>query len=540
MNYGNQADRYTLFGALFGLCFPVGSIFFLYLIGEIGEAQSLIEIVRDAHKNLLLYVIDTAPLFLGMFARLAGVRQDRILKFSESLELQVREKTESLRLALEEAHRANRTIVHMAEHDSLTGLLNRRCFQRTLDGWIKYASRYKRKGALMFIDLDDFKHINDDHGHGTGDQYLVACARLLTSILRCTDTIARWGGDEFAAFLPETSGRDAHLVATKLTTAFSQASFTVNGQPFRLSASIGLAFVPEHSVSYTELINSADAAMYEAKKAGKNCWRVYTASESGAQPLQDHFQWGARIRRALDNDQFLLLYQPHFNLKENRTEGYEALLRMEDRTGQLIAPGEFLTSAERYGLSSAIDFMVVRKAAKRIVPLVQQDPTLWLSVNLSAQTLHDKQLLKQIESALAELPGNTGKLRFEISEATVLQNLSLAREVCAQLAALGCSVILDDFGHGSISFDLFGDLSLHMVKLHPSLIRSFLEEPARHEYVKTSTATLHKMGLKVAAKSIEDERLLAILNDIGLDYAQGFAIGKPLESIERAMNYYIE
>lgn len=539
MGYGNQANRYTLFGVLFGFCFPVGSILFLYLIGQLGEAQSLIEIVRDAHKNLLLYVIDTAPIFLGIFARLAGIRQDRILKFSESLEVQVREKTESLRLALDDAHRANRTIVHMAEHDSLTGLLNRRAFQKTLDNWIKYATRYKRKGTLMFIDLDDFKLINDAHGHGAGDKYLIACAGLLTSTLRCTDMLARWGGDEFAAFLPETTGRDANLVAHKLLNAFAQANFSVDDRPFRVSASIGLSFVPDHSGTYLELLTSADAAMYEAKKAGKNCWRLYAAAESEVQPNHDHLQWGARIRRALDNDQFMLLYQPHFNLRENRTDGYEALLRMEDRTGQLISPGEFLTSADRYSLSSAIDLMVIRKAIKRFTQLTEPERP-WVSINLSAQALHDKQFLAQIEAILGESPQRAGSLRFEISEMTASQNLSLVRQVCTRLSALGCYMILDDFGHGSISLELFGDLQLNMVKLHPSLIRDFLDQPTRHDYIKNLTATLHKLGLAVAAKSVEDERLLAILNNMDIDYAQGFAIGKPLESIEQAVCYYIE
>lgn len=536
----NEANKYTLFGILFGFCFPVGSILFLYSIGQLSDSHSLVEIVREAHRNnVLLYVIDSAPLFLGLFARLAGIRQDRILYFSESLEAQVREKTESLRVALDEAHRANRTIVHMAEHDSLTGLLNRRSFQKTLDGWIKYAARCKRTGTLLFIDLDDFKRINDIHGHGAGDQYLIACAGLLTSTLRSTDPIARWGGDEFAALLPETVGRDAHRVATKLISTFSKANFTVNNQSFEVSASIGLAFVPDHGGSYLEVLNCADAAMYEAKKAGKNCWRVYMAAEAGAQPLHDALQWAERIRRALNNDQFLLLYQPHFNLKKNCTEGYEALLRMEDRTGQLILPGEFLASAERYHLTSAIDFMGARKAAKKMVLLSSHDPDVWLSVNLSAHTLRDTNLLTHVAAALAEIPGEVNKLRFEISESSVLQDPSLAREVCAQLNRLGCDVILDDFGHGSVSFDLFNDLTLSMVKLHPSLIRGFLDDSGRHQHVKNLVAQLHKLNLKVAAKSVEDERLLAILRDIEMDYAQGFAVGKPLESIEQTTNYFI-
>lgn len=533
MKNWSEANKYTLYGAAFGVCFPVFSILFLFWVEGFGAADTLLEIIRQAHSNPLLYVIDTAPLFLGLAARCAGIRQDRIRFFADSLEQQVHDKTESLRTALEESREANELISYMADHDTLTALLNRRRFQDALDNWMQYAARYNRLGTLLFIDLDKFKFINDSYGHKAGDHYLVSTATLLSKTLRTTDIIARWGGDEFVAFLPETAGPQAHHVANKVLAAFAQASFSIDGEAFQPSASIGLASVPEHTRDMHELVMYADAAMYEAKKAGRGCWRLYGGSAPEIQHVQAHLQWEARIRRALNNDQFLLLYQPLLNLRTGLTDGYEALLRMEDSAGQLISPGLFLESAERANLSSIIDVMVIRKAVRRVVPLEKLHPGIWVSVNLSTKTVQDKTLASQIEAVLQEYPGQTNLLRFEISEMTALQNLGIVRDIAAQIKAFGCSLILDDFGMGSASMHYLDGLPIDMVKIHPTLIRDLAGKSKTQGFVKNLTEMLHGFHLKVAAKSVEDPQLLELLRTLGIDYAQGFAIGRPLESIEQ-------
>lgn len=529
----SEADKYTLYGALFGLCFPLGAMFFLWLLHEIPASRNALEFLAYAHHNSLLYIIDSAPFFLGMFARLAGIRQDRIHAFMLSLEHQIEQKTESLRVALDKARKANELMVHMADHDVLTGLLNRRRFQKELETWLEYALRYKRKGTLVFIDLDKFKHVNDTYGHSAGDQYLSAVSTLLTKTLRSTDIIARWGGDEFAAFLPETIGAEAHSVGNKLLDTLGKAVFDFNGVPFQPSASIGLAFMPDHTTDASELIIFADAAMYEAKKAGRGCWRLYAASEAETQYIQAHLHWEARIRRALENDQFLLLYQPLLNLATERTEGYEALLRLEDTGGQLITPGQFLESADRSNLSAPIDLMVIRKALRRISPTgLRHDLGVWVSINLSPKTLQDANLISQIEMLIKEYGVTPGKLRFEIPESTVLQNMSLTREIGIRLKTLGCVFILDDFGSGSASFAYIEKMGFDMVKCHPNLLRGLSQDAERQKQMRGLLATLHGMQLQVAAKSVEDSQVLALLREIGFDYVQGFAIGKPLESIE--------
>ena len=535
MENWSEANKYTLYGMIFGFCFPVCSVLFLYFIIELGTVHNLIEIIQHAHNNNLLYVIDSAPLFLGIVARCAGTRQDHIHQFVNSLEQQVQDKTESLRVALEESRKSNELISHMADHDALTGLLNRRRFEDTLEGWIKYAVRYNRKGTLLFIDLDKFKFINDSYGHKAGDQYLISVASLLSQTLRTTDIVARWGGDEFVVFLPETIGPEAHHVANKLLAAFAQASFHFGEELFQSSASIGVAFMPEHTSDTHELVMYADAAMYEAKKSGRGCWRLYGASATEIQHVQAHLHWEARIRRALDNDQFLLLYQPLLNLRTGRTDGYEVLLRMEDRDGQLISPGQFLESAERANLSSSIDLMVIRKAARRVASLAAQGQDVWVSINLSHKTLQDKNLAKKIEAILHEYPGQNSKIRFEISEVTALRDLRLIRNIAAQIKDFDCLLILDDFGLGPTSMHYLEKLSINMIKIHPSLIRGLMEDPKTRSFVKNLTEMLHGFNLEVAAKSVEEPRSLDLLHEIGIDYAQGFAIGRPLESIEQTV-----
>ena len=524
----STANKYTIYGAVFGLCFPICALVLLYFTQPYSTWTDHLLIHQTVEQPLML-MIGTAPFFLGLFARFAGARQDDINHILNGLEQQVQDKTESLRLALEESKQANELIGNMANHDALTGLFNRRYFQGALEAWVSYATRYHRCGALLFIDLDKFKYVNDTYGHKFGDQYLNDIANLLMENLRTTDIVARWGGDEFILFLPETTGADAHLVGTKLMTSFTQCSLDFNTEIFHPSASIGIALFPDHAITADDMILFADAAMYEAKKAGRGCWRLYGASAPEVEHTQAHVQWGARIRRALENDQFLLLYQPLLNLKSGKTMGYEALLRLEDVTGQLISPGQFLASAERANLSTDLDMMAIRKAARRVM----HTDTLEISINLSSKTLLDPSLITKITKILQEHPGLQHKLRFEIAEATALQNLTLVRTASAKIKALGCALTLDDFGLGPTSMHHLGLLSIDMVKIHPSLTRDLMTEPDSLTFVKNLTEMLHGFQLQVGAKSIEDPQLLEMLRNIGMDYAQGFAIGKPLESLER-------
>ncbi|WP_166668758.1 putative bifunctional diguanylate cyclase/phosphodiesterase [Thiohalophilus thiocyanatoxydans] len=526
----SETTKYTVFGVLFGFCFPIGAILFLYLAGYVPDNQGLVAVVVSAHDNALLYVIDSAPLFLGLFARIAGIRQDRLLEFSASLEHKVAIKTESLRRALDEAQKANDQIVHMAEHDALTGLLNRRRFHNELERWTLFALRYQRSLALIFIDLDNFKLVNDTYGHLAGDRYLVEVSNLLSRTMRTTDIVARWGGDEFAILLPETSREGAIRVANKLLHLFNASDIELDEQTVRPSASLGMALYPEHTTDIDTLIMYADAAMYEAKDAGRNCWRLYSASQHEMERVQEHIQWEARLRRALENDQFILFYQPLLRLSDNTTPGYEALLRMEDRNGELISPGLFLESAEHFGLSVPIDQMVIRKAARKIAAL--SDHRLWISLNLARTSLDDPELFEQIEKAVNENALGSGQLHIEITEMAALEYLDKTRTLITKLKSIGCSVVLDDFGHGP-AFHFLQQLPVDMIKINGDLTRSLATQPGSQALVKDIVSLAQEKGVQVAAKCIEDENHIDLLRELGVDYAQGFAIGVPVEAIEQ-------
>ncbi len=529
----SEADKYTLFGTLFGLCFPIGSIAFLYATGELHYTPGLIGILRAAHRNPLLYVIDTAPLFLGLFARIAGIRQDGLQAVATSLEEQVALKTESLRHALEEANRANETIAHMAEHDTLTGLLNRRRFQKELDRWTLYGARFQRPISVLFIDLDQFKTVNDAFGHAAGDHYLAEVGKILAQCTRATDIVARWGGDEFAALLPETGRQGAIEVAEKLIRAAAAKRITLNEQTLTPSFSIGIALFPDHGSQFGDLIMLADAAMYQAKHRGSGLWQLYSASQEEMQLVQEHGRWERRIRKALENDQFILFYQPLLDLRSGKTSGYEALLRMEDPDGQLISPGLFLESAERFGLAIPIDRMVIRKAIRK-VRLLGTDG-LQISLNLSQQALQDEGLADYIAEMMQEKQFSGGRLGIEITEAVALQNLHATRELSVRLKGLGITVILDDFSMGAASLRYLGEVPIALVKLDGALARNLKDDASTtNKILITNLVRLaHDSGIEIAAKHIEDPDLLSVLAKLGVDYAQGFAVGRPMESIEQ-------
>ncbi len=274
----SETIKYTFWGLVFGIGFPVGSALLLHFTGHAPHAPGFagwVACIAQAHaENILLYVVDTAPVWLGFFAYIAGKRQDQIRRLANGLEREVLTKTESLRQALVEAQQANETIVYLAEHDALTGLLNRPRFERELERWLDHVHRYRRTAALMFIDLDNFKRVNDTQGHEAGDHYLIEFAAMLRSAFRTTDHIGRLGGDEFVVLMPDSGREQAVAAAEKLLRTLKEATIEIHGVRHTVSASLGLALAPEHSTRVEELIRCADAAMYDAKQAGRGLWRM--------------------------------------------------------------------------------------------------------------------------------------------------------------------------------------------------------------------------------------------------------------------------
>ena len=490
--------------------------------------------IPERGKDELTLVIQS---FNSMSGELQAAIEKRIRYQKEletlnvELENRVLGRTAELAIALEEAQKANAAVAYMADHDNLTGLLSRRRFQEEFERWGKYALRYERPMALMFIDLDKFKTINDTYGHLGGDKYLVGVAEVLKKTLRSTDYIGRWGGDEFAALLPETSAAAACEVAAKLIRVLGFTPISIAAQSLFASASFGIAALPEHTLDVNELTGFADAAMYKAKEAGRGCFSLYSASAQEVQYLSEHTHWAGRIRRALETDQFVLFYQPLLNLGSGEVGEYEALLRMEDQNGEFISPGLFLASAERFDLSIAIDRMVIKKAAYKIATLKTRKKKLRLSLNLSTQSLNDSSMIEYIRNIIREVDIDPGNLSIEVSETVILQNMERVCNLSAEMTKLGCGLILDDIGVGFSSFHYFAPLSIRSIKIHGDLIRNLHIENNR-EYIVALCKTCQQLNIEVVAKFVEDLSLLDTLRNIGVNYAQGFAVGRPLESMD--------
>lgn len=280
----SETIKYTFWGVAFGFGFPLGSLLLLHFTEHASHPPGLpgwFACIAQAHAgNILLYVIDSAPVWLGLFAYIAGKRQDQIRRLAGGLEREVLVKTHSLRQALAEAQQANETIVYLAEHDALTGLLNRPRFERELTRWLDHVQRYHRTAALMFVDLDYFKRVNDTQGHEAGDHYLIEFAAMLRSAFRATDHIGRLGGDEFVVLMPDSSREQAVAAAEKLLRTLKEATIDIHGVRHTVSASLGLALAPEHGERADELIRCADAAMYDAKQAGRGVWRMCAPAQA--------------------------------------------------------------------------------------------------------------------------------------------------------------------------------------------------------------------------------------------------------------------
>ncbi len=460
------------------------------------------------------------------------IQYEKQLKtLNQELEERVLTRTAELAVALEEANKANAAVAYMADHDTLTGLLSRRRFQEEFERWGKYALRYDRPMALMFIDLDKFKAINDNYGHLGGDAYLKAVADKLKNTLRSTDYVSRWGGDEFAALLPETSTVAACEVAAKLIKIFSSEQISISGSSLFASVSIGIAVLPENTSDINELIAYADAAMYKAKDAGRGCFSLYSASQHEVQHIGEHARWAGRIRRALETDQFVLFYQPLLNLKSGEVIEYEALLRMEDQSGKYISPNLFLASAERFDLCIAIDRMVIKKAVHKIAMLKAQNKKLRLSLNLSTQYLDDSSMVEYVQGIIQEYHIDPQNLSIEISETIVLQNMTRVCNLSVEIAKLGCQLILDDIGVGFSAFHYLAPLSIRSIKIQGDLIRN-LHIANNYDYIMQLCKSCHELKIEVVAKFVEDLSVLDKLRTLGIDYAQGFAVGRPLESLD--------
>ena len=427
---------------------------------------------------------------------------------------------------ISERKERGRQLEYLVDHDSLTGLYNRRWFERELAREVERAKRYETPAAVLLIDLDHFKDINDSLGHQAGDDLLKGVAGLLKQRVRRADVLARLGGDEFALLLPQTPAAHAEIVADEIVKTLSRRMAVSAEQSVVVTASVGVAL--SDSLTDTELLAYADLAMYEAKRAGRNRFAVYLPQQGGRERVSARLAEAERIRRAVEEDRLVLCGQPVLDLNTNEIHSYELLVRLPgDRSDELLLPSAFLYVAERFGLIQAMDVWVVRSAIQLIAEHAQTGRHLVLSVNLSGKSISDPKLGSLIEAALEESGIDPARLIFELTETAAIGNFEQAKIFATRLRSRGCQLALDDFGAGFGSFYYLKNLPFDYIKIDGGFIRGLVSNPMDQLVVQAIVTIARGLGKRTVAEFVGDEESTSLLRAIGVDYAQGYYIGEP-------------
>ncbi|MCL2656637.1 MAG: EAL domain-containing protein [Betaproteobacteria bacterium] len=425
-----------------------------------------------------------------------------------------------------------------ARHDVLTGLYNRREFDHRLTQAIECQKDLGGRHALLYLDLDQFKVVNDTCGHALGDQLLCKVTSRLQGCLRESDTLARLGGDEFGVLLENCPPEPALQIAEKLLQAVADLNFTANGRTFVIGASIGLVNMQPSQYGPAEALQAADMACYLAKEKGRNRVQVYSQDNTELSLRFGEMMWAQQIHQALEEQRFLLYCQDIVAVDDAGDTGIhlEVLLRLQDESGRLVAPGKFIPAAERYGLMPLLDRWVVQNAFAIMAERQSVSggkPITTCAINLSGATVGDPVFLSFLREqfALHKLAPET--ICFEVTETTAIANLSNAIHFIQELQAIGCKFALDDFGAGMASFAYLKQLPVDYLKIDGSFVKDMLSDPVDYAMVEMISHLAHMMGKRTIAEFVESAEILEALKKIGVDYAQGYAIAKPQPFLAR-------
>jgi diguanylate cyclase (GGDEF)-like protein/PAS domain S-box-containing protein len=432
-------------------------------------------------------------------------------------------------LDISDQRRFEEQLQHLADHDPLTGLENRRAFERAVDAHLAHVRRYGDEGALLILDLDHFKAVNDTLGHHAGDALIMAVADVLRAQVRDSDRVARLGGDEFAVLLPKADEEQARAVAAKLVAAVRDERRVLGGRAWTTTVSVGVALFSAAVERGEQMLVDADLAMYDAKEAGRDRFGVYRAGDRAESRTQARLAWMDRIRGALEEDRLALLAQPILDLASGEVVHHELLLRMVSPEGDLIPPGAFLSIAERFGLVTEIDDWVVRHAIQALADHPDRD--LVLEVNLSGSSIGSPELLETIETELARTGVNACSLIFEVTETAAVSNIPRARAFADRLAALGCRFALDDFGAGFGSFYYLKHLPFDFLKIDGEFVRHCAASHVDQVIISSLVHVAGGLGKRTIAEYVDEQPTIDALRRLGVDLAQGYGIGvpKPLE-----------
>ena len=462
----------------------------------------------------------------GSFAHGNGPRRDVVWFHSCLDDVHGERLFLSVGLDVTEHRLAEQRLQLLVEHDGVTGLLNRRTFKQDLESLLEKGGKGGKggKGLMLVCDIDEFRSINDLDGHEAGDRVLKSFASHIQNLKPAPLLSARLGSDEFALLFPDLSTADAILLARNLNRVVApQSSGQEDVLKRHLSASVGLVLYPDHGDTADALLGNAELALTHARAKGHGSWHLYSDQESYREKADRRAYWRDEVEMALDENRFILHYQPILEIDTGRIGHHEALLRMVDRDGKLVPPGMFIDVAESTGLIRRIDRWVV----EAVVATAAAHPETKIALNLSSRSFDDDVAFDTMRAALVSHDVAGERLLLEITETAALANFSGAKRIMAKFSELGCAFGLDDFGVGYSSFQYLKELPVDFVKIDGSFIKNLTRNPDDVVFVRALNSAVQGFGKTTVAEFVEDEETLAILREIGVDHAQGYLIGKP-------------
>lgn len=422
-------------------------------------------------------------------------------------------------------------LLHLASRDSLTGLFNRHRLMQELADEIERCRDTNRSSALLFIDLDQFKYVNDTGGHAAGDNLLVTAANQISSAVRKRDLVARFGGDEFVVLLRQVKRNEARMIASEVLESMRRITHAEGDRVFHIQCSIGVAIIGSARHGPEEVVSHGDLACQSAKQRGRNRVEVYRISSKQGEQMARDVHWMRRLRESLANDSFALHFQPLMHISTGEIDHYEALLRMQTKDG-LIGPASFLPAATRFGLMSTIDFWVIEKAIHSLAVIgPESQKNIRLSVNVSGYAFEETDIASRIKSLLGNYGVPAELLILEVTEHLAVRFSTDTDKRFDKIRDLGCALAIDDFGTGYSSFSYLKRLPVDYLKIDGSFVRNVVRDKVDQCMVRMTAELAREIGLRTVAEFVQGEAALKLMGQYGIDYAQGSYIGRPTPTL---------
>lgn len=501
--YQNQLVKNIFYGSLIISCF--------FLIAAI--------IGRLLIKNALKPLLDLR----NPLERLA--RGDTDVRVNKNGDEEIVAISNALNATIDAIKGRDEALRRLADYDALTGLINKRSFNIMLEKERKRVRCDKDSSALLFIDLDQFKFVNDTLGHSAGDRLLIQIAELLKKRMRSDDVICRLGGDEFAVLARSVDKKGAFEVAAAIVKSMYDFMFIEQGKTFNIYCSIGVALIEDDCFSAEDIFSNADMACYAAKSQGRNRFNFYEPNKGDKNKMD--IGWSHRIAAALANDAFVLHYQPIVGFDSSERHSFEVLVRMQAEDGSLVPPNMFIPVAERFGLATEIDYWVIKNSMKKLELMNAEGRAAIFYVNLSGQLLIDPDFVERVVNMFSEVNVKADQIVFELTERAAVGNIYSASKKMEQLRAYGFRFAVDDFGSGFSSFSYLRKMPVDFVKIEGEFVERIIEDEVDRAMVKSMVDIAKACGKQVVAEYVCNQQTLDLLKTYGINYAQGFYIAEP-------------